>query len=61
MIGKVKSFLRDVKIETKKVVFPKFDELVGATKVLIVFVIFMSLFLGLVDFGLSRIVRGFIR
>jgi preprotein translocase subunit SecE len=56
MIKKIKDFFREVKIELKKVVFPSKDELIGSTWVVIIVVLFISLFLGIVDFGLSRLV-----
>lgn len=56
MINKVKEFFREVKIEIKKVVFPTKDELIGSTWVVIITVIIISLFLGLVDLGLSKLV-----
>ncbi len=56
MIQKIKEFLREVKIEVKKVVFPSKVELVGSTWVVIITVIVISLFLGIVDLGLSKLV-----
>jgi len=56
MIKKVKDFFREVKIEIKKVVFPSKDELIGSTWVVIIVVLIISMFLGIVDFGLSRLV-----
>ena len=56
MINKVKDFFKEVKIEMKKVVFPSKDELIGSTWVVIVVVLIVSIFLGIVDFGLSRFV-----
>jgi preprotein translocase subunit SecE len=56
MIKRIKDFLREVKIEIKKVVFPSKDELIGSTWVVIIVVLIISLFLGIVDLGLSRIV-----
>ena len=56
MINKVKDFFKEVKIEMKKVVFPSKDELIGSTWVVIVVVLIVSIFLGIVDFGLSRLV-----
>jgi len=56
MIKKVKDFFREVKIEIKKVVFPTKDELIGSTWVVIIVVLIISVFLGIVDFGLSRLV-----
>jgi preprotein translocase subunit SecE len=56
MLNKVKEFFREVKIELKKVVFPAKDELMGSTWVVIITVIVISLFLGMVDLGLSKLV-----
>ena len=56
MIQKIKEFLREVKLEVKKVVFPSKVELVGSTWVVIITVIVISLFLGIVDLSLSKLV-----
>jgi preprotein translocase subunit SecE len=56
MINKVKGFIGEVKTEIKKVVFPSKDELIGSTWVVIVTVLVISIFLGIVDLGLSRLV-----
>ncbi len=56
MSHKVKEFFREVKGEMKKVVFPSRDELIGSTWVVIITVLVVSVFLGIVDLGLSRIV-----
>lgn len=56
LVNKVKEFFNEVKIEIKKVVFPSRDELMGSTWVVIVTVLVISMFLGLVDLGLSKLV-----
>lgn len=56
MLHKVKEFFREVKGEMKKVVFPSRDELIGSTWVVIITVLVVSVFLGIVDLGLSKIV-----
>ncbi|MBM4136490.1 MAG: preprotein translocase subunit SecE [Nitrospira sp.] len=56
MLNKVKEFFREVKGEMKKVVFPSRDELIGSTWVVIITVLIVSVFLGIVDLGLSKIV-----
>jgi preprotein translocase subunit SecE len=56
MLNKVKEFFREVQVETKKVVFPSKDELIGSTWVVIITVIIISLFLGIIDLGLSKLV-----
>ena len=56
MVKKVKEFFREVKVEVKKVVFPSRDELIGSTWVVIITVVVISLFLGVVDLVLTRLV-----
>lgn len=56
MINRVKEFFREVKVEVKKVVFPTREELIGSTWVVIITVIIISLFLGIIDLGLSKMV-----
>jgi len=50
-------FLREVKIELKKVTWPSRKQTLGSTAVVIVLVIIISLFLGIVDVGLSTLIR----
>jgi len=50
-------FLREVKVELKKVAWPSRKQTIGSTLVVIVLVMIISLFLGVVDVGLSNIVR----
>jgi preprotein translocase subunit SecE len=56
MIEKIKSFFKDVKIETKKVVYPNREELIGSTWVVIITVVIVSSFLGVVDLALAKLV-----
>ena len=56
MIEKIKQFFREVKVEVKKVVFPSKDELIGSIWVVIITVIVISLFLGIVDLSLAKLV-----
>ncbi len=60
MIAKIKNFFQEVKIEAKKVNYPKKNEVIASTWVVIVTVFIISFFLGLVDFILSRIISSFI-
>ncbi|MCX5720148.1 MAG: preprotein translocase subunit SecE [Nitrospirae bacterium] len=61
MINKIKEFLKEVKVEIKKVVFPSKDELVGSVWIVIITVVIISLFLGVVDLGLSKLVSVALR
>ncbi|MEF3254980.1 MAG: preprotein translocase subunit SecE [Deferribacterales bacterium] len=51
------NFIKEVKEELKKVVWPSREETVGTTTVVIVFVILMAVFLGVVDVALSKIIE----
>ncbi|PKN34665.1 MAG: preprotein translocase subunit SecE [Deltaproteobacteria bacterium HGW-Deltaproteobacteria-19] len=54
---KVKVFLAEAKAEFKKVTWPTPKQALASTSVVLVVVVVMSLFLGLVDFGLVKILR----
>jgi preprotein translocase subunit SecE len=60
MFEKVKQFLKEAKIELKKVVWPTRKDTIASTTVVIILVIIIAVFLGLVDFGLSKIIRVFL-
>ena len=51
-------FLREVKIELKKVTWPTRKQTLGSTAVVIVLVMIIAVFLGLVDLSLGNLVRG---
>jgi len=55
--AKTTQFLREVKIELKKVTWPSKKETIASTAVVIILVIIVSAFLGIVDFGLSSLIR----
>ena len=56
-IQKSIQFLREVKVELKKVTWPSRKQTIGSTIVVLVLVVLISLFLGLVDLGLTTFVR----
>jgi preprotein translocase subunit SecE len=49
-------FLRDVKVELKKVTWPSRKQTLSSTVVVIILVLIISLFLGLVDIGLTSLI-----
>jgi preprotein translocase subunit SecE len=49
-------FLREVRVELKKVTWPSRKQTIGSTVVVIVLVMILSFFLGAVDIGLSSLV-----
>jgi len=54
---KAAQFLREVKVELKKVAWPSRKQTIGSTAVVIALVMLISLFLGVVDFGISSLIR----
>ena len=50
-------FLREVRVELKKVTWPNRKQTAASTVVVIVLVFIIAVFLGLVDFSLSKLVQ----
>jgi preprotein translocase subunit SecE len=61
MFKKIKDFFKEVKIELKKVIFPSRDEVIGSTKVVIVLVLMIAIFLGGIDLLLTKLVGMVVR
>ena len=57
LFQKAMEFLREVKIELKKVTWPTRKQTTGTTIVVIIFVFVVAAFLGLFDLGLSKLVQ----
>lgn len=58
IVQKSIQFLREVKVELKKVTWPSRKQTMGSTVVVIVLVVIISMFLGVVDFSLSSVMRA---
>lgn len=58
ILDKSLQFLREVKVELKKVTWPSKKQTMGSTAVVLVIVAIISLFLGVVDAGLSGLIRA---
>jgi len=50
-------FLKGVRLELIKVVWPKFDEFIGSTIVVLVIVCAFAIYLGVVDLMFSKLAR----
>jgi preprotein translocase subunit SecE len=61
MFRRIKNFLKEVRAEIKKVVFPSREELIGSTWVVIISTLIVALFLGIVDMILTRFVKFLLR
>ncbi len=53
----VKNFLIEAKAELRKVTWPTRKQTIASTSVVILVVFVVSAFLGLVDFGLAKIIK----
>lgn len=60
MIEKTKEFLSEVKVEVKKVTWPSRKEAMGGTLVVLVVVFFVSMYLGIIDSVLAKLMRSLI-
>jgi preprotein translocase subunit SecE len=56
-VADMQKFVREVQVEAKKVVWPERKEAMQATLMVVIMVLFVSLFLWLVDSGLSWLVQ----
>ena len=61
MFGKIKNFVIEVKTELQKVSWSTRQELAGSTAVLIVITFILAVFIGGIDFVLSKILRSVIK
>lgn len=57
---RIDQFFREVRVEMKKVTWPSRKETLASTSVVLITVILMAFFLGIVDLGLSRLIKIFL-
>jgi len=57
MIQKIRKFIADVRAEFRKVTWPTRDQTIKQTGVVLVLVAIISVFLGVVDLGLSELYK----
>jgi preprotein translocase subunit SecE len=60
LFDKIKEFFSGVRYELKKVNWPSWDELKSSTAVVLIFSIFITLFIAIVDLGVGTLVRKLI-
>ena len=56
-IESAKQFLREVKTELKKVTWPSKKDTLSGTAIVLVTVLIIAVFLGIVDSGLSNLIK----
>lgn len=59
-MGKISGFLKDVVSEMRKVSWPKRKELTRYTIVVLVTVVFMALYFGVADLGISKLMDWYV-
>jgi preprotein translocase subunit SecE len=57
VVETVRQFLREVRVELSKVTWPTRKDTIASTSVVLIIVILIAAFLGIVDLGLSRLMR----
>ena len=55
--AKVRQFLIEARVELKKVTWPSRKQTIASTAVVIVVVVILSVFLSLIDLGLTKVVK----
>jgi preprotein translocase subunit SecE len=57
MIERIKTYLAETRIELRKVTWPSRQDLIDSTRVVIIATLILTVFVGLVDQVLSRIIK----
>jgi preprotein translocase subunit SecE len=57
-IQKITQFLKEVRFELKRVTWPSRKETLAGTAVVLIIVLIAASFLGIVDIGLSRLIKA---
>jgi preprotein translocase subunit SecE len=55
-----RQFFREVRVELKKVTWPSRKETIASTSVVLITVFLVGFYLGVVDLGLSRLIKIFL-
>lgn len=50
-------FLKEVRLELSKIVWPGFNEFIGSTIIVLIVITFFSIYLGFIDFGFAWVAR----
>ena len=57
VIEKITQFIKDAKVELKKVTWPTPKQTLASTAVVIIIVFIVSIYLGIVDFVLAKLIK----
>ena len=59
-MGRIIQFLKEVRVELAKVVWPSRRDALKITGIVVLFSVFVAVFLGLVDLGLAKLMGALI-
>jgi preprotein translocase subunit SecE len=57
-VQKIFQFLKEVRFELKRVTWPSRKETIAGTMVVLIIVLIVASYLGIVDFGLSELIKS---
>ena len=57
IIQNVTQFLKEAKVELKKVTWPTPKQTLASTAVVIIIVFVMAIYFGIIDFGLAKLIK----
>ena len=58
---KIIQFLKETKFELKRVTWPTRKEMLAGTVVVLIIVFIVALFLGIIDLGLSKLIKAVLK
>ena len=61
VIERTRTFLQEVVVETKKITWPEREDLKESTTVVIISVVILAFILGVVDWGLSWVMKQILK
>jgi preprotein translocase subunit SecE len=60
-VEKVKEYFREVYLEAKRVTWPSKKDAMKGTYIVLITVVIASIFLGIVDVGLAKVIQALLR
>jgi preprotein translocase subunit SecE len=57
LMGRIRRFFKEVKAEMQKVTWPSKDEIIGSTIVVITITLLLTLYVGVIDLGCTKLVQ----
>jgi len=60
-VKKIIQFLKETKFELKRVTWPTRKEMLAGTTVVLIIVFIVAFFLGVVDLGLSKLIKAILK